>query len=315
MIDEDGKRVTTTVTENRLNRILVTGVSGVVGSVVARDLLAHGYTVRGLDKNPPPEDLIGKIESVYVDMTDRMGMMAAVEGCDGIAHLAAIPHPRVPNPEDILPVNVIGTQYLLDAAEKHGVNRVAIASTCCTFGFYFATHLFDPDYLPLDENHPVKPQDLYGLSKVLCEEECAAYTRRTGMTTVALRLTSVMNLERGSHRNWMRHMLTSDERRNDFWTYIDVQDTARAFRLALENAPEGTHANLIIAARDSMTAHDIRDMVRKHFPAVADQIAHLAPGASAYDTSLAEKHIGFVAERSWRDYPAFAELDEVKTGA
>jgi nucleoside-diphosphate-sugar epimerase len=289
-------------------RVLVTGTGGRVGAVTAREFLAHGYEVRGLDKNPPPDDLRGKIEVVYADLTDRFALLRAAEGCDAIAHLAAIPHPGRWD-DQIFPSNVTGTQYILAAAEAHGIKRVALASTCCTFGIYFAIHPIDPQYLPMDENHPVLPQDLYGLSKVLNEETAAAYTRRSGMTTVALRLTTVMDLSRTDHAHWWRRHLTSDEdRRNDVWSYIDIRDAARAFRLAVENTPEGTNHTVIIAARDSFTAHDIRHLVRKHFPALAAQVEHLAPQASLYDTTAAERAFGFVAENNWRTIPGLEGL-------
>jgi len=217
---------------HKSSRALLTGVSGFVGTAVARELIAHGYSVRGLDRSPLKDDsLKGSVEMVFADLTDRLALLAAADGCDAIIHLAALPHPMVSNPEEILHVNVVGTGYLLDAAEKLGIKRFALASTCCTFGFYFALHPFDPDYLPLDEKHPTKPQDLYALSKVMCEEACQACTRRCGMTTVALRLTSVLNYEKGRHREGTRHMLTNRERKQrDFWTYIELKDAARAFR-------------------------------------------------------------------------------------
>lgn len=299
-----------TTAKNKSIRVLVTGVSGYVGSALAQELLAHGYTVRGLDHSPLKEDsLKGMVEMVYADLTDRLAILKAVEGCHAIAHLAALPHPMVSNPEQIIHTNVVGTGYLLEAAEKFGIKRFALASTCCTFGFYFALHPFDPDYLPLDEKHPVKPQDLYGLSKVQCEEACAAYTRRCGMTTVALRLTSVNSLEQGRIKHWAKDVLLNKERKQrDFWTYIELRDCARAFRLAIENAPEGTFAPLIIAARDSYTMHDIREMMAHHYPAVSDQIQHLSPTDSVYDTRRAEEHIGFVAQNSWRTVPELAAL-------
>lgn len=284
-----------------MKRILVTGTSGRVGSATAREFLEHGYAVRGLDVRMPDESLRGKIETVYVDLTDRLGLMRAVEGCDAIAHLGAIPSPER-DVEKIFPVNVLGTQNILDVAEANGVNRVALASSCCAFGIFFATKLIDPQYFPMNEAHPTLTQDLYGLSKIINEETAAAYTRRIGMTTIALRLTTVVNFEWAARSRWWRHGLASDEeRRNDLWSYIEVRDAARAFRLALENAEEGTHHTVIIAARDSFNSHDIRHLVRRHFPALASQVEFFAPTQCLYDTTAAEKAFGFVAERHWRD--------------
>jgi nucleoside-diphosphate-sugar epimerase len=289
-------------------RVLVTGTSGRIGSVTAREFLEHGYTVRGLDIRPAKEDLRGDIENVYVDLTDRLGLLRAAEGCDAIAHLAAIPSPQS-GEENIFATNVMGTQYVLNAAEAHGIKRVALASTCCAFGIFFALRPIDPQYLPMDEKHPALPQDMYGLSKVLNEETAAAYTRRCVMTTTCLRLTTVMDFQHARWREWWRHGLASDEnRRNDLWSYVDVRDVARAFRLAIENAPEGEHHTVILAARDSFTAHDIRHQVRRHFPALASQVENLAPDASLYDTTAAERVIGWIAERNWRDVPEFANI-------
>jgi nucleoside-diphosphate-sugar epimerase len=143
---------------------------------------------------------------------------------------------------------------------------------------------------------------MYGLSKVLNEQTAAAYTRRTGMATAALRLTTVVNFDT-PHPWWRRWLGGDEDRRNDLWSYIEVRDAARAFRLAIENTLEGEHHTVIIAARDSLTAHDVRHLVRKHFPALADQVAHLAPDSSLYDTTAAEKAFGFVAQNNWRELP------------
>ena len=306
------------ITKSTVSRILLTGISGFVGTAVAHDLLAHGYKVRGLDQSPLNDDTLkaraketpGDLEMVYASMTDRLALLTAADGCDAIIHLAAVPHPHVSNPEDILHTNVVGTGFLLEAAEKFGIKRFALASTCCAFGFYFATKPFDPDYLPLDEAHIAKPHDLYGLSKIMCEEACAAYTVRCGLTAVALRLTTVINLSRdGRHRNWAKHTLTDTERKQrDFWTYIELSDCARAFRLAIENAPEGTFAPLIIAARDPYSAHPMPEQIARHYPALSPFVENLPPHASLYDTRRAEEHIGFVAKNSWRDDPELASV-------
>ena len=293
-------------------RVLVTGTSGRVGAQVAREFLAHGYLVRGLDKAAPPGDLKGKIETVYADLTDRLALLKAAENCDGIAHLAAIPNPSRISDETIFQTNVTGTQYVLAAAEAHGIERVALASTCCTFGIYFAHHPFDPAYLPLDEKHPTLPQDLYALSKVLNEETARAYTRRAGIATVCLRLTSVMDFDNARHRHWWKRGLASDrDKPGDLWTYIEIRDAARAFRLALENAPLNKSHTLLVAARDSFSAHNVRHLAQKHFPALAPAVQDFAPFASLYDTTAAQNAIGFTAKHSWRDLPELQNITPV----
>lgn len=299
-------------------KVLVTGTSGKVGAAVAREFLEAGYQVRALDKMPLDHELRARadeqfpdqLEAVYADITDRLALLRVAEGCDSVAHLAAIPNPQHMN-DVLLHNNVVGTQYVLDAAEAHGIKRVALASSACAFGLVFAKHPFEPQYLPMDENHPDLPQDLYGLSKVMNEMTAASYTRRSGMTTISLRLTAVMNLD-GENMHWRkRHLMHGDKwRSNEFWTYIDLRDTARAFRLSIEAPVEGSHT-LLIAARDTFSVHDIRDLIRQHFPNLASFCDHLPhPYTSAYDSSRAEELIGFVPQHHWRDVP---ELKEAET--
>jgi nucleoside-diphosphate-sugar epimerase len=72
----------------------------------------------------------------YAEITDRMALLRAAEGCDSIAHLARIPNPG--RMDDVLfNINVVGTQYLLDAAMAHGIKRVALASSCCALALSF----------------------------------------------------------------------------------------------------------------------------------------------------------------------------------
>ena len=236
-----------------------------------------------------------------------MALLRAAEGCDCIAHLAAIPSPGWR--DDVLfETNVTGTQYVLAAAEAHGIQKVALASTCCTFGIFFARHRLEPQYFPMDEDHPALPQDLYGLSKVLNEQTAATYTRRTGMTTVCLRLTTVMHLGGDRIERQRRHLANTDQwRAGDMWSYIDDRDAARAFRLSIETKNTGHHV-LIVAARDSFSAVDVRELVRSHYPNQADQVAHMGPHDSLYRTDRAEQAIGFVAEWSWLRMPEFADL-------
>lgn len=293
-------------------RVLVTGTGGRVGSVTAREFLEHGYQVRAFDKTPPPEDIRDRAEVVYADLTDRYALLRATEGCDMIAHLAAIPNPG--RTDDIIfQTNVTGTQYVLAAAEAHGIKKVALASTCCTFGIVFAQHPIDPQYLPMDEAHPTLPQDLYGLSKLCNEQTAATYTRRTGMTTVCIRISTVVSFDskHADSQKWQRRRLehSNQWRAGDLWTYIEVRDCARAFRLAVEKPIEGSHV-VILAARDSYTPYDIRDLVREHYPSVAQDAEKLGPRDSLYNTQCAEEVLGFVAEYNWRDVPELKDLDK-----
>jgi hypothetical protein len=121
---------------------------------VAQEFLDHGYEVRALDIKPVPDSLRGKVEMVYADLTDRLTLLKSADGCDKIAHLAAIPNP-LRGEEQLMETNVVGTQYVLAAAEANGIKNVCLASSNCAFGLVFAKHQIEPQYLPMDENHPL----------------------------------------------------------------------------------------------------------------------------------------------------------------
>ena len=293
-----------------MKTILVTGTGGRVGAAVARDLLENGFQVRALDVAPLRGYLRehpqrANLETIYADLTDRLAILKAAEGCHAIAHLAAIPSPGRFD-HLIMSTNVVGTANILEAAEANGVKRVALASSCCAFGIFFATHEIAPQYFPLDESHPAVNEDLYGLSKRMNEMAAEAASRRAGLTTVSLRLTTVI----GEHMHWpKRHLARGGNwRAKDFWSYVDERDAARAFRLALTADIEGHHV-LIIAARDSFTPHDVRELARLHFSDTPMDEARVQAHNCLYDTTLAEKTIGWVSERHWRDNEELASVE------
>lgn len=286
-------------------KILVTGAAGKVGTAVVRELLEHGHQVRALDRSALPTDLKNRVEMVYADLSDRMAMLGAAQDCEAIAHLAAIPNPTDGKEADLFEPNVVGTQYVLAAAEAHGIERVVLASSCSIYGAPFAKNPFSFKYLPIDEAHPIEPQDLYALSKHCNELTAATYTRRCGMATTCLRIHMVIDFQSG-HKHWLRHNIerSHDWPSRDFWHYVEVRDVARAFRLALENVSEGHHIALIVA-RDLLTTHDPRELIQTHYP-------HLAPFLDSdwdfekygfWDSLTAESLFGFVAEHLWRDDP------------
>src|SRR5687768_4362902 len=117
-------------------KVLLTGISGRVGRHCALDFLENGHEVRGFDRSPLPEKLRGKVEMVYGELTDRLTILKAAEGCDAICHLAAIASPGHRD-DMIFNTNITGTQYMLAAAEGHGIQKFVCASTCCTFGIFY----------------------------------------------------------------------------------------------------------------------------------------------------------------------------------
>lgn len=276
----------------------MTGAAGKIGSHVVLELAQHGHTVLALDRKPMSAEVQTAAEVLYADITDPLALLNAGRGCDALAHLAAIPNPFAPA-DEVLRLNVLGTQNVLEAARAHGIGRVVLTSSVGALGFSFPTHPCLPDYLPIDTAHPRRPQDVYGLSKLANEESAAAMTRLTGMTTIVIRPPAVWELEKAKQRGWLRGMSERHGEHLDssFWGYIDVRDQAVAFRLALESELTGHHVFFTMADDLSVNA-SVRELTERHLPGLVPDLDRLT-GQTFYDLTPAREQLGFVAEYTW----------------
>ena len=280
-------------------RVLVTGAAGKIGSHVVLELARQGHSVLALDRRPMSAEVQAVAETLYSDITDPLALLNAAKGCDALAHLAAIPQPNLPA-DEVLRLNVLGTQNVLEAAKAHGIGRVVLTSSVGALGFSFPTHPCLPDYLPIDTAHPRRPQDVYGLSKLMNEESAAAMTRLTGLTTIVIRPPAVWDFVQAKQRGWLRGL---PERRGEhldssFWGYIDVRDQAVAFRLALESELTGHHV-FFTMADDLSVNTTVRDLTERYLPALVPDLGKLT-GQTFYDLTPAREHLGFVAAHTWR---------------
>lgn len=277
----------------------MTGAAGRIGSKVVPELVKYGHTVKALDRRQMPPEVRHAAETMYADLTDSLAMLNAVRGCEAVAHIGAVPSPSVP-PDEVLRLNVIGTQNVLEAAAAHDIPRVVLTSSVGALGFSFPKHPCLPDYLPIDTAHPRRPQDSYGLSKLMNEESAHAMTRLIGMTTIVLRPPAVWDLERAKTHGWLRRTLerTGEERDPSLWGYIDVHDQAIAFRLALESKLVGHHVFYTMADDLGVNA-SARELAEQHLPDLVGQIDRLT-GKSFFDLTPTREHLGFVADLTWR---------------
>jgi len=97
-------------------RVAVTGGSGRLGPYVVAEL-AGAYAVTVIDRVPPRD---GGVDYIEADVTDYESMRSALDGCDALVHLAAVPNPRTSNPQTCFRVNALGTWAALQAAEDGG---------------------------------------------------------------------------------------------------------------------------------------------------------------------------------------------------
>lgn len=273
-------------------RIAVTGAAGWVGSFVMKELVAHGHEALALDIRAPEEEVGPYIEA---DLLDAQALERAFRGCDAVVHLAAIPDPGIVSPEELFKVNVLGTMHALEAATRAHVRRFVSASSDAALGFSFRVNEIRPDYLPIDEAHPVQPEDEYGLGKVLMEEMCRSYSRRGALSTICLRTCWVWDLSLGH----IERLSNPRGTERILWMYVHVLDAARAYRLACE-APDISNATLWIAAKDSFTAFPTPELIARYYPGVPLR-SEIPKFGSTVDGSLARRLLGWEPAHSWRD--------------
>ncbi|MEV8508510.1 NAD(P)-dependent oxidoreductase [Actinoplanes sp. NPDC051475] len=164
-------------------RILMTGSSGKVGTLLRTRLARPGRVLRLLDVRKP-EDLpgTGPEESVTASIDDLGAVVAACADVDAILHFGG--QSREAGAEEVLRLNAYGTYCVLEAARRTGVRRVVLASSNHVAGFHDLNE--HPDEVPADV--PARPDTLYGWSKAAVEAAGSLYHDRYGIDVVCLRI-------------------------------------------------------------------------------------------------------------------------------
>jgi uronate dehydrogenase len=162
------------------HRILLTGAAGNLGVQMRGPLADWADIVRVTDIAPMGEAAAHE-EVVVLDLADRAGVDALVEGVDAIVHLGGI---SVDAPfDDLIEANIRGLYNLYAAAHKYGVKRIVFASSNHTIGFHPTTTVIDAD-------SPMRPDSLYGVTKCFGESLSRYYYDRFGLETVCVRIGS-----------------------------------------------------------------------------------------------------------------------------
>ena len=284
-------------------RVAVTGICGDVGGFVAREFRAAGHEVVGVDLREPATLELAAFHQA--DIEDLPALTAAFAGCDAVVHLAALREPGLAADDVVFRLNTMGTFNALEAAVAGGARRLVLASSEAVLGFSFSTQTITPAYFPIDEGHPTLPQDPYGLSKLVGEELCAAYSRRGAISTICLRTSYVFALE------WAEDAmdaLTDPVRgQRGLWSYVHARDAAVAYRLACE--VEGVqHASLFIVGPDARTSQPTDEVLARFYPDTP-QRTRLSGTDPIISGAEAARVLGFTPRHSWRDEIAAASTE------
>ena len=163
-----------------VDRVLVTGGSGFIGSNVIQELM-KSFNVVNLDLKPSKNS---EIEEIVGDIRDKELVEQVAENCDIIIHLAAqvsVPL-SIDYPQKTLDINVQGTQNIIDAAHKFGIKRLIIASSAAVYG--------DASDLPLKEKSAGQCLSPYAQSKWENESQIML-AREKGLEAIALRFFNI----------------------------------------------------------------------------------------------------------------------------
>jgi UDP-glucose 4-epimerase len=240
-------------------RVLITGGLGFIGSNLARRLVKLGAKVTLLDSLIPEyggnrrnvRGLEAKLNINLADVRDRHSLPEFLRGQHFLFNLAGqTSHmDSMTDPETDLEINCRAQLTLLEACRKHNPTlRVVFASTRQIYG--------RPDYLPVDEKHPLRPVDVNGINKLAGEEYHLLYSQVHGIPSTVLRLTNtigprmrVKDARQTFVGVWIKQVLEGKPievwggaQRRDF-TYVD--DAVEAFLLAaIQPAAVGRLYNL-----------------------------------------------------------------------
>jgi len=174
-----------------MEKILITGADGFIGSHLTEALVRAGHKVRAfvlynsfnswgwLDQCEP--DVQGQFEAFSGDIRDPYGVKQAMKGCESVIHLAAligIPY-SYHSPETYVDTNIKGTLNILQAARDLGVKRVVHTSTSEVYGTARS--------VPINEDHPLQGQSPYSATKIGADQLALSFHSSFGLPITILR--------------------------------------------------------------------------------------------------------------------------------
>jgi nucleoside-diphosphate-sugar epimerase len=234
------------------------------------------------------------------DLTDAGEAFAVVRGADAVVHCAAIPEPTQNPPHVVFRTNLMSTFNVLEAAVRFGVKRFVNISSETVPGFFFPERDFLPDYAPVDELHPIHPQDPYALSKHFGEQLMDAAVARSDIRCISLRPSWVQH-EGNYEQNLGPQVRDAAVLSPNLWSYIDVYDLADAIVLACESDLPG-HEVFYIASPDNVGGRNFAEVLAEHYGDKIELRQTDREDASGISSRKAQEKLGWSPKRSWRDY-------------
>ncbi|NLV74333.1 MAG: NAD(P)-dependent oxidoreductase [Chloroflexi bacterium] len=288
--------------------IIVTGGAGAIGRHAVHELLSAGHSVTTIDLREPPQCMSGE-QFIEGDLTIQSEALRVIRDADVVVHLAAIPNPDSDPPERVLSVNTVSTYNVAEAVRRNGIRRLVYGCSESSSGFGIHYVNIKPQYLPIDETHPVCPHETYSLSKRFGEEIAVWYAQAYGFEAVALRYAWVW-LPRdaaGIQALVERHRAGNWQVGSWFGAYIAPQDVAQAVRQACD-VPLGCGRLEAFYLTAESTFYPVPTLevltaIFGELPEVRDADYFVSnPYATPFDTRKARNMLGFRPAYDWRHY-------------
>jgi nucleoside-diphosphate-sugar epimerase len=247
---------------NGRQKVLITGGAGFLGINLVRHLMAKGYALASLDVEEFDYPEMHKVETLKGDIRDKSLLDQAMVGVDFVVHTAA----ALPlyTPDDIYTTDVEGTRNVLEAARRHGVERVVHVSSTAVYGI--------PDHHPLYETDKLEGVGPYGQAKIQAEMICLEY-RAKGMVVPVIRPKSFVGPERlgvfALLYDWALNghnfpMIGSGKNR---YQLLDVEDLCEAIYLTLTLPETQVNDTFNVGAAEFTT-------MKEDYQAVLDYAGH-----------------------------------------
>lgn len=266
-----------------MEKVLITGVAGFIGSHVARRFVARGFHVVGIDdlSHGRRENVPVEVEFIRADLSAAATIARIPRGCSRILHLAGQSSGEISFDDPVADVqkNAVSTLNLIRYGINNGSERIVYASSMSVYGAVPAT--------AIGEDHPCAPLSCYGVGKLAAEGYLRVYAQK--LPFVALRMFNVYgpgqdmtNLRQGMVSIYLAQALADGrvevkggiERFRDF-IYID--DVVEAWENAASRADAlGQTVNVGTGVRT--TVGELLERICRQIPGVSYFVSSGTPG-------------------------------------
>ena len=292
---------------------LVIGGTGYVGAEICREHMRRGDRVVVLNCSGRSGHL--PLEIIAADIADEYELNRALRGrrFDVIHHVASLPGDSG-DPAEMIRVNITGLTNVLEYARSVGTGRLVLSSSISAYEWYPATRFNAPDYLPVDEEHPCRPRDIYSSTKRMQEILALTFYHQYKVPVAVLRLTAVVGPDgRGGGRSWREfaQQLCGGKRVqiphlsfDEVCHYVDLRDVGRMHVVAAE------HANAVgqifnCCGPRATSGYELASILKRHFPGVLTETGFpwsMAQGNRIeFDLAKARRMLDFAPAYSMED--------------